>query len=68
MPELEGRYCAWSCCPDRQTVHNAFFDRGFKPLRIRYFADTDTLYIDWCLSSKDRELVAAGLATKLTER
>ena len=38
--------------PDGQTVHNAFFDRSFKPWTIRgktlvfqYYPDTDMLYI-----------------------
>ena len=32
---------------DGETVHNAFFDRSFEPMKIRYFADTDTLYIEF---------------------
>lgn len=29
--EAEGRYLRAVLLPDRETVHNAFFDRGFKP-------------------------------------
>ena len=29
--EMEGRYLRVILLPDRETVHNAFFDRGFKP-------------------------------------
>ncbi len=31
VPELEGRYLRVILLADRETVHNAFFDRGFKP-------------------------------------
>jgi hypothetical protein len=31
VPEMEGRYLRVILLPDRQTVHNAFFDRGFRP-------------------------------------
>lgn len=31
VPEFEDRYLRVILLPDRQTVHNAFFDRGFKP-------------------------------------
>ena len=31
IPEAEGRYLRVILLPDRLTVHNAFFDRGFKP-------------------------------------
>jgi uncharacterized protein YuzE len=27
-------------------VHNAFFDRDFMVMKIKYFCDTDTLYIE----------------------
>lgn len=30
---------------DAETIHNAFFDRGFKKMKVSYFDDTDTLYI-----------------------
>lgn len=29
--EMEGRYLRVVLLPDRETVHNAFFDRGYKP-------------------------------------
>lgn len=29
--EMQGRYLRVILLPDRQTVHNAFFDRGYKP-------------------------------------
>lgn len=29
--EMEGRYLRVILLPDRETIHNAFFDRGFKP-------------------------------------
>lgn len=31
VPEMEGRYLRVVLLEDRETVHNAFFDRGFKP-------------------------------------
>lgn len=31
VPETEGRYLRVVLLPDGETVHNAFFDRGFKP-------------------------------------
>lgn len=31
VPEMEGRYLRVILLPDGETVHNAFFDRGFKP-------------------------------------
>jgi len=31
IAEHEGRYLRVVLLPDGQTVHNAFFDRGFKP-------------------------------------
>lgn len=31
IPEAEDRYLRVVLLPDRETVHNAFFDRGFKP-------------------------------------
>lgn len=31
IPEAEGRYLRVILLPDGVTVHNAFFDRGFKP-------------------------------------
>ena len=31
VPEHEGRYLRVILLPDRQTVHNAFFDRSFRP-------------------------------------
>ena len=31
VPELEGRYLRVILLADAETVHNAFFDRGFKP-------------------------------------
>ena len=31
VPEMEGRYLRVVLLPDGQTVHNAFFDRGFEP-------------------------------------
>ena len=31
VPEMEGRYLRVVLLSDRETVHNAFFDRGFKP-------------------------------------
>jgi len=31
IPEAEGRYLRVVLLPDGETVHNAFFDRGFKP-------------------------------------
>ena len=31
VPEVEGRYLRVVLLSDGETVHNAFFDRGFKP-------------------------------------
>ena len=31
ISEMEGRYLRVILLPDRETVHNAFFDRGYKP-------------------------------------
>jgi hypothetical protein len=31
VPELENRFLRVVLLPDGETVHNAFFDRGFKP-------------------------------------
>ena len=31
IDELEGRYLRVILLPDRETVHNAFFDRGYEP-------------------------------------
>lgn len=31
VSEMEGRYLRVVLLPDGETVHNAFFDRGFKP-------------------------------------
>ncbi len=31
IDEMEGRYLRVVLLPDRETVHNAFFDRGYKP-------------------------------------
>ncbi len=31
IDEVEGRYLRVVLLSDRETVHNAFFDRGFKP-------------------------------------
>ena len=31
IPEAEGRFLRVILLPDGMTVHNAFFDRGFKP-------------------------------------
>ncbi|MES1944078.1 hypothetical protein PC39_08184 [Salinisphaera sp. PC39] len=31
IAEMEGRYLRVILLPDGETVHNAFFDRGFKP-------------------------------------
>ncbi|MGB6175236.1 MAG: hypothetical protein WBF43_02600 [Methylocella sp.] len=31
IEEMEGRYLRVILLPDRETVHNAFFDRGYRP-------------------------------------
>jgi hypothetical protein len=31
IKEMEGRYLRVILLPDRETMHNAFFDRGYKP-------------------------------------
>lgn len=31
VPEMEGRYLRVVLLPDGETVHNAFFDRSFRP-------------------------------------
>lgn len=31
VPEMEGRYLRVILLPDGETIHNAFFDRGYKP-------------------------------------
>ncbi len=31
IPEMEGRYLRVILLPDGETIHNAFFDRGFVP-------------------------------------
>ncbi len=31
VPEMGGRYLRVVLLPDGETVHNAFFDRGYKP-------------------------------------
>jgi len=37
IDEAEGRYLL----ADGETVHNAFFDRSFTPMKIKYFQYTD---------------------------
>ena len=44
---MESRYLRVILLPDGETVHNAFFDRWIQAMKIRYFADTDTLYIEF---------------------
>ncbi len=31
IPEMDGKYLRVVLLPDGETIHNAFFDRGFKP-------------------------------------
>jgi hypothetical protein len=31
VPEMEGKYIRVILLPDGETIHNAFFDRGYKP-------------------------------------
>lgn len=31
IPDMDGRYLRVILLADRETVHNSFFDRGFKP-------------------------------------
>src|SRR5204862_6921573 len=33
VAEMDGRYLRVIMLPDRETVHNAFFDRSFKPCK-----------------------------------
>lgn len=47
VSEMGGRYLRVILLADRETIHNAFFDRGFKKMKVRYVDDTDTLYIEF---------------------
>jgi uncharacterized protein YuzE len=47
VPEVENRYLRVILLPEGETVHNCFFDRGIRPMKIRYFEDTDTLLIEF---------------------
>ena len=31
VPEMDNRYLRVILLPDAETIHNAFFDRGFRP-------------------------------------
>lgn len=44
---MGGRYLRVVLLSDSETIHNAFFDRGFKLCQKQYFSDTDTLYIEF---------------------
>jgi uncharacterized protein DUF2283 len=44
--EMRGRYLRVVLLADGETVHNAFFDRFVHAMKIKYFKDTDTLYIE----------------------
>ena len=44
IAEMDGRYLRVILLPDRETVHNAFFDRSF--MKIQYFQDSDSLYFE----------------------
>jgi uncharacterized protein YuzE len=44
---MEKRYLRVILLADAETVHNGFFDRRFVPMKVRYFADTDTLFIEF---------------------
>jgi uncharacterized protein YuzE len=46
IPEMEGRFLRVVLLPDGETIHNAFFDR-VQAMKIKYFAETDTLYIEF---------------------
>jgi len=44
---MENRYSRVVLLEDGETVHNAFFDRKFCAMKIRCFADTDTMLIEF---------------------
>ena len=46
IPELGGRYLRVITLADKVTILNAFPDRGVQAVKLSYFADTDSLYID----------------------
>jgi uncharacterized protein YuzE len=47
IEDMEGRYLRVVLLPDGETVHNAFFDRFVRAMKVKYFEDTDTLYIEF---------------------
>lgn len=44
IAEAEGRYARVVLLEDGETVRNAF-DPGLRAMKVKYFEDTDTLYI-----------------------
>ena len=46
IKELEGRVLRVITLEDKVTIHNTFPDRAFKAMKLNYYADTDSLYID----------------------
>ena len=44
---MENRHWRVILLVGSETVHNAFFRQGACPMKIRYFADTDTLLIEF---------------------
>jgi uncharacterized protein YuzE len=46
IPELGGRYLRVITLADKVTILNAFPGRGVQTVKLSYFADTDSRYID----------------------
>jgi uncharacterized protein YuzE len=46
IEELEGRILRVITLENKITIHNAFPDRGFKFMKLNYYSETDSLYID----------------------
>jgi uncharacterized protein YuzE len=58
IEEAEGRALRAVLLPDGRTVHSALVQHGIQAMKIRYFQDTDTLYIELrpALVSETRDL------------
>ena len=47
IPELEGKFLRVITLEDNVTIHNAFLARqAVQAMKVNYFPDTDSLYID----------------------
>ena len=43
--EMDGSHLRVVLLSDGEAVHNAFFDHSLSAMKVKYFQDTDTLYI-----------------------